>query len=204
MKQIASFLATALLCAVVVQAQEPPRGHRVGLIDMGHVFKNYKKFEALAADLRAQGEDLESQAKPKVDRLRQLQQQLASGNIEEGSPDFTRLENEMVALQTELQSEGRMLQRDFMRKEAQIYKTIYLEVETAVRQYADYYGYTLILRFQRNSVDSADDPQAIISGMNRQVIFHRATDDLTDPILQYLNDQWAQRQAAGPSGQPTR
>ena len=47
-----------------------------------------------------------------------------------------------------------------------------------------------------DEVGEADNPQAIIQSMNRQVVYYRGEDDLTDPILGYLNGKY------GKSGDP--
>ena len=85
---------------------------------------------------------------------------------------------------------------EFLRAEADIYKTVYLEVQDAVTMYAEHYNYTLIMRFNRAKVEDAENPQEIIQSMNRPVVYYNDQDDLTEPILQYLNNQYG-RTAAG-------
>jgi len=172
--------------------------HQVGLIDMAHVFKEYSKFKALSESLKAEVEASDSQAKGIVQSLQQMQAQLASGQLAEGSQQYTDLEQQLVTKATELEAFKKVKQREFVRKEADIYKTVYLEVQDAVAQYAKIYKYTLIMRFNREKVESAENPQEIIASMNRPVVFHQQKDDLTDPILKYLNDQY-NRTAARPA-----
>ncbi len=176
--------------------------HQVGLIDMAHIFKNYQKFTVLTESLQAEIKATDDQAKLMVERLQTQQQVLTSGNLAEGSPEFARAEAQLLEMQSSLQAFQRKAQREFLIKEADIYKTVYLEVETAVAQYATYYHYTLVLRFNRQSVDVAENPRDIISGMNRQVVYHRTDDDITDVILNFLNADWQSKQsrsAARPS-----
>lgn len=176
--------------------------HQVGLIDMAHVFKEYSKFKAMSDALRAEVEASDAQAKATVQELQQLQAQLTSGNLAEGSPDYAALEQRLVSKSAELETFRKMKQREFLRKEADIYKTVYLEVQDAVQKYARYYNYTLIMRFNRDRVENAENPQEIIQSMNRPVVYHRIEDDLTDPILNYLNDQYNKSAAgrAAPAG----
>ena len=191
------FLSLTVLALLVpsVSAQDVPP-HQIGLIDLAHVFKNYKKFTAMTEALQQEIAETDGDAKSMIEQIQQYQSQLTSGNLQEGSPDFVRIEGQMLQAQTNLETFRKVAQRDFLRKEADIYKTVYLEVEDAVRQYAQFYKYTLILRFNREQLGQAEDPRAIINGMNRQVVFFRNQDDLTDPILSYLNEQWQQRQTA--------
>jgi outer membrane protein len=181
--------------------------HKVGLIDMAHVFKEYGKFKALSDALKKEVEATDNEAKGKVELLQKLQAQLTSGQIAEGSADYSALEEQLVAKSTELEAFRKMKQREFLRKEADIYKTVYLEVQDAVQQYAEYFDYTLIMRFSRDKVEGAENPQEIIQSMNRPVVYHRNQFDVTDPILKYLNETYtksAARPAAPAGGQRTR
>lgn len=178
--------------------------HQIGLIDMAHVFKEYKKFKALSDALKAEVEAVDNDAKVKVEELQSLQAQLKSGTLAEGSPDFAAKEQQLVTKAAELETFRKQKQREFLRKEADIYKQVYLEVQDAVQQYAQYFNYTLIMRFSRDQVEGAENPQEIIQSMNRPVVYHRNKDDLTEPILKYLNDQYAKvaTRPAAPTGAP--
>jgi Skp family chaperone for outer membrane proteins len=165
--------------------------HQVGLIDMAHVFKEYNKFKTLSDALKAEVQDTDNQAKDMVQGLQAMQ----SGTLAEGSDQYVALEQQLVTKGTELETFRKMKQREFVRKEADIYKTVYLEVQDAVSQYAKIYKYTLIMRFNREKVEGAENPQEIIQSMNRPVVFHQAKDDITDPILKFLNERYTQTAA---------
>ena len=164
--------------------------HQVGLIDMAHVFKEYEKFKALSDALRAEVETSEGQAKAALQELQQLQAQLTGGTLKEGTPEYTAIEQKIVQGSTELETFRKVKQREFLRKEADVYRTVYLEVQSAVEKYARYYKYTLVMRFNRDDVESAENPQEILQSMNRPVVYHRGEDDLTDPILNFLNNEY--------------
>jgi outer membrane protein len=179
--------------------------HQVGLIDMSFVFKNYQKFNTMTASLQEEISQMDDQAKTMVERMKQMQGQLTGGTLKEGSPEFVETETALMNAKSELETFKRVAQRDFLRKEADIYKTIYLEVEDAVRRYAAYYHYTLVLRFNRQDVEEAENPRDVMNGMNRQVLYFRSQDDLTDPILDYLNSEWQKQSVSstGASGEKT-
>jgi len=182
--------------------------HQVGLIDMAHVFKNYEKFKTSTAALQEQIKAADEQAKKQIDSMKALQERMTQ--LQQGSPDYTKMEGELIAATTKLETFKKTSQLTFLRAEADIYKTVYLEVQNAVQQYAGVYKYTLIMRFNRNPVEDAENPQAIIQSMNRQVVYYRGEDDLTDPILNYLNDKYSKtsggaakpRTATAPAGGP--
>lgn len=225
MKKLIVCLASAALVAACVlgprigNSQERPRTaaastaaasgpaaadmpHQVGLIDMSYVFKEYAKFKTMSDALRSEVEATDNEAKQMIADAQKLQAQLASGTISEGSPDYTALEQQLVEKATALETFKKMKQREFLRKEADIYKAVYLEVQDAVKLYAEYHKFTLIMRFNRGTVADADNPREIIDSMNRPVVFNRSQDDISEPILTYLNGQYKKTAArpATPAG----
>lgn len=191
-----------------VQAQNQPAAgpeipHRVGLIDMAYVFNEYEKFTALKQELQTAIESSDAQARAMIEQLQVIQQQLTSGQLAENSPEYARLEADFLRQQTDLETYRKVQQREFLKREAEIYKTVYLDVEHAVGMFAQHYQYTLIMRFNRAEVTSAANPQEIIQSLNRQVVYYRPGDDITDDILGYLNAEY-RRQAGAPAagGQP--
>ena len=89
-------------------------------------------------------------------------------------------------------------QRELVRKEAQIYKTIYLEVSDAVEKYATHFNFTLVLRFSSDDVGGSDNAEDVMRGLNKQVVYFRPSEDITNPICEFLNRRY-QRTAAAPA-----
>ena len=174
--------------------------HQVGLIDMAHVFKNYDKFKSMTEDMQADAKKAQDDATAMVEQMKTIQGKMQG--LQEGSVDYAKQEEQILTLQSKLETFRKVQQREFLRKEAEIYKTVYMEVQEAVQKYAKYYKYTLVLRFNRQSVDAAENPQEIITSMNRQVVHYREQDDLTDPILNFLNDEY--KKASGGAEAPAR
>jgi Skp family chaperone for outer membrane proteins len=186
------------------QAAAKPLAHQVGLIDMAFVFKNYDKFKRQTEALQAEIKVKDDQAKTKVETMKTLKEKLDSGSLQTGSPEYLKVEGELIALNTGLETFRKQAQLEFLRREADIYKSVYSEVQKAVTKYADFHKYTLIMRFNRDGLDKADNPQEIIQSMNRQVVYFRGEDDCTDVILQYLNDQYAKSSETASPGAGTR
>ena len=211
-KLIVSLAAVALVAGTLVYSrtgsgQDPAAAaagpaHQVGLIDMAEVFKKYEKFTTLSEALKKEVEASDAEAKNRVETLQAMQGKLTGGTLVEGSPEYTALEQQLVEGSAQLDSFRKLKQRDFLKKEAEIYKTVYLEVQDMVRRYAQYYKYTVIMRFNRAKVEDAENPQEIINSMNRPVVYYHDQDDITDPILSSLNQQYNKtaRPAAAPAG----
>lgn len=172
--------------------------HKVGLIDMAHVFKNYEKFSALREELKAEIQQSDAKAKAMAEQIQAVQKEMQ--DFKQGSPEYLAREKQLAQKASDFEAFRKVAQRDFLRKESRIYHTIYMEVTDTVKKYASIYNYTLIIRFNRENLDT-DDPKKLIQGMNRQVVFHRADDDITLSVLDYLNRNY--KNQSGSATRPT-
>ena len=162
--------------------------HKIGLIDMAHIFKEYDKFKDLREELKAEISQSDARARQMAQQLKALQSELKMRKP--GSPQYIELDRQLVKRATEFEAFRKVAQRDFLRKESQIYKRIYLEVSDTAKLYANWNKFTLIMRFTRESLETTADPRKVIEGMNRQVVFFRPADDITEPVLKYLNEKY--------------
>lgn len=188
--------------ATYAQAEKAQMAHKVGLIDMAHLFKEYKRFSDEREVLKGEIAKTDEKAKAMGAQIQTLAKQLKSGNIAQDSPDYQRIETQMLKLKSDFDIFRQQAQREFLKKESEIYKEIYVEVSAAVEQYAKFYKYTLVLRFSRNSVNDSTDPRELIQNMNNLVIYHREEFDITDRVLTFLNQRY-EAQAKKTSGTST-
>ncbi|MEO1995698.1 MAG: OmpH family outer membrane protein [Planctomycetaceae bacterium] len=177
---------------------QAPLPHKVGLIDMAHVFQNYRKFEVLREDLKGQIGQSDKQAKQMAASMKSLQEEMKE--LKSGSPANIQVEKKLLKAKSEFDAFSQGARRDLMRKESQIYKTVYLEVADAVQKYAAYYNYTLIIRFNRQALDEKATPPEVVQRMNKQVVYFRPNDDITESVLKYLNDKYQKSAGAAPAG----
>jgi outer membrane protein len=180
---------------------ESAQPHMVGLIDMAHVFKNYKKFESLRDELKVKITASEEHAKQMATSIKQLQEEMKS--LKETSSDYTEKESQLASATADFEAFRRATQREILKEESAIYHIVYMEVADAVRRYSNHYGYTLVLRFNREDLNP-DDPQGLIQGMNRQVVFYRLEDDMTESVLDHLNKKWDASQQKSEAAAPRR
>lgn len=203
-KNIATTAAVAVLSVASIlhpafgqEAAEKAIPHKVGVIDMAYLFKNYKKFDTLREDLKTEIQSSDQDAKRRAEQVKSLQEQMK--NYKEGTPEFIELEKQLAGGVAEFETFRKVAQRDFLRKESQLYKQVYLEVLDAVKAYAEYYNYTLIVRFNREDLADVENPQQVLERMNQQVVFHRPADDVTDKVLRYLNAQYEKSASRTPA-----
>ncbi|MDG1897618.1 MAG: OmpH family outer membrane protein [Fuerstiella sp.] len=193
MKQlILTLLAVAVTATPgVVQAQSsvPTKGHRVGLIDMAHVFQHYKKFEELRSGLQAEIEKSDAEAKVMVERLQKMQVEIKK--FDAGSPEYEQREKQLLDLKGEFDAFRAATQRRLARKESETFKVIYTDVTKAVKLYAEYAHFDHVMRFNRKGIDEITDPQQAVQTMNKTFIYTTSENDITDVVLQYLNKPYA-------------
>lgn len=184
------------------QAPAQPGGngaaHRVGLIDMAVVFKEYPKFETLRNDLKAEVEGKEKEAKGMFEQIQEAQKLLKSGTLKAGSPEYLEKERELTHLTADFEAHRKQTQMELARKEAVIYHTINLEVNDMTRRVAKHLGYTLVMRFSREDLNGAD-PQKVAQGLSRQILYYQKEDDITDFVVKYLAKQYQQDAQKAPA-----
>lgn len=172
-------------------AQPPAENvpHRVGVVDMGHIFKNYKRLTDMMNSLKTEVTKTDQQAQAMVAAMQQKKEQLKQ--LKQGTPAYTTLESQLLQDKNAFDTFRQVAQLDFARKEVQIYREVYLEVTQAVEKYAAYYKYTLVIRFSRDEVSDTDNPKEVVNRIaSQQIIYHRAEDDITGSILDYLNRKY--------------
>jgi outer membrane protein len=173
-----------------VQNQRKEIPHKVGLIDMAEIFKKYKKFEAMRESLKLDIKKSGEVSTKMLDELKLLNEKMKSKNFTSDSPEKKKWRKDLILLTTQYQAYKKTEQAEFLDQESKIYKIIYLEVTDAVREYAKYYDYTLILRYNKLGVREARNPQDVLSRMNRLVVYVRPGEDITEPVLRYLNQKF--------------
>jgi len=187
-------VAGAPQSAKAVGAADGP--HRIGLIDMARVFKNYKKFDSLREELKGDLTKSEERFKQMADIIRKENEELKV--LKQGTDEYAQKEKSILGHTTQAETFRKTQQRDLIRREAQIYKQIYLEVQDAVQKYASHFNYTLILRFSSDELEPVENPEEVMRGLNKQVVYYRPSEDITNAIVNYLNQKY-QRTAAAPA-----
>lgn len=191
------FVAIALVGVSLISSQAFSQAggaapaNKIGLIDMEEVFKNYEKFNALQNDLKADMESSKVALEQKFKQLQVTEKQLKDSTFKKDSPQYVELESRFTQQRAAFEAEVKNKDRQFQRRQADIYKTIYGEVQDIVEVFAKQRGYALIMRFRR-SKPSDDDPRSIAMDLNSSVVYHRDGDDITDTITSALNRHFNQ------------
>ena len=197
-------VATILLAAqpattLAQDANSASAPHKVALIDISKVLKNYKKVDALRTEIKAEIAKSEPRRSSLVKQIEMLSKRLKSGSIEPGSAKAADLEQQGDKLKAELVVFNKNERKRILRREAQLLKTIHGEIKGVVKRAAEAWGYTLVMRFN-SSATEATTPNSVVGELQRQVVYFRAEDDITKPVIEYLNKQFLKQSPAPRTG----
>ncbi|MEZ6062757.1 MAG: OmpH family outer membrane protein [Planctomycetaceae bacterium] len=200
-KLILSLLAITLLASTSdVFAQDAGRSS-IGLIDMAHVFQNYKKFEDLRAGLQAEIEKADAELQQKAEVMKQMQEELK--RFEQGSAEYERGEKALLEAKGDIQAFQAATQRKLARRESEMFKVIYSDVTQAVTLGAQHMKFTVVMRFNRKEIDDSTSPAEAVQTMNKTILYFQPENDMTDSVLKYLNNRYeASSDASRPPVQP--
>ena len=197
---VATILLAAQPATILAQdANSASAPHKIALIDISKVLKNYKKVDALRADIKAEIAKSEPHRTSIGKKLETLKKRLGSGSLEPGSAKAAELEQQADSLKAELVVFNKNERKRILRREAQLLKTIHGEIKGVVKRAADAWGYTLVLRFNSSSTE-ATTPNSVVGELQRQVVYHRAEDDITKPVIEFLNKQFLKQSPAPRTG----
>jgi Skp family chaperone for outer membrane proteins len=197
---VATILLAAQPATILAQdANSASAPHKIALIDISKVLKNYKKVDALRAEIKAEIAKSEPHRTSIGKKLETLKKRLGSGSLEPGSAKAAELEQQADSLKAELVVFNKNERKRILRREAQLLKTIHGEIKGVVKRAADAWGYTLVLRFNSSSTE-ATTPNSVVGELQRQVVYHRAEDDITKPVIEFLNKQFLKQSPAPRTG----
>ena len=197
---VATILLAAQPATILAQdANSASAPHKIALIDISKVLKNYKKVDALRTEIKAEIAKSEPHRTSIGKKLETLKKRLGSGSLEPGSAKAAELEQQADSLKAELVVFNKNERKRILRREAQLLKTIPGEIKGVVKRAADAWGYTLVLRFNSSSTE-ATTPNSVVGELQRQVVYHRAEDDITKPVIEFLNKQFLKQSPAPRTG----
>ena len=178
--QIANMLALVLFVADTADAAEPLA---VGLVNVDRILKDYKPLNDKLDPLKAEAKDLDGKVQVRQAELETVANQ--ARQTQPGSPEFQRLQIQLVKLQTELQQFVAKGRHDLQQKEATVYLAFFRQLDTEVGKYAKANGLKLVLRQYETSFEDGQSLQDVAKSLNRTILYEEGL-DITDAILKAL------------------
>jgi outer membrane protein len=171
---------------------------RVGLIDMAKVFEGYTRFKVMREELAAEIEKSDAEARVMVEKMQAMQKEAQENGFQPGSPEYEAAEKRLLEAKGEFEAFRAATQRKLARRESEMFKTIYADTTGMIKKYAEWAEYTVVIRFDSKDIQDDTPPAEAVQRMNKQVVYHRAENDITDTVLQSLNKQYESSQGGTP------
>jgi Skp family chaperone for outer membrane proteins len=203
---LTSLLAADALAQVPVQpqAQSPVPVHpvarpagagNIALLDVNYIFEKHVRFKGMMDDMKQDVERAENDVKTEKDAIKKLMDNLERFK---NTVDYKRMEEEIAKRQSDLQVKVALQRKEFLQREANIYRVIYQEVWEEVQYYCAANGVDVVLRFNGDRVDP-EKPDSVLAYINRPVVWYAENRDITPIILNRLNERYKAPAARGPA-----
>lgn len=190
--QVAAAVAALMTIALVsspAQAQNPAganaQKYGVAVIDINYIFKNHASFKASMDAMKTDFQAVEAEVKGKQQQIVKAQEQKKS--YQPGSAEFKQLDEQLVKMQAALQVDVTQKRKGLVEREAKIYYDTYVQVDQAIKYYAERQGIGLVLRFNGENADP-NNRESILRSINKAVHFQNKV-DITPDVLALLNRQ---------------
>lgn len=177
-----------------------PRASRIAFVDLGEVFRQYKKTEDMSQDVKTAMKEGNARIEQMVGQGREMEKPLRDGTLDKETPAFAEREKKVVQLATNVSAFKAVKEKELKQQEVKVLVSVYQDVTEAVRQFAEQNGYTLVLKVDREA-QAAKSYKTVQQTMNQSVIRHDSRDDITDAVVAYLNKQY--ESAGGAPASPT-
>lgn len=173
------------------------------LIDVGAIFKKHELFKRQMADLNADMQRAEAEMKQQADALRAFKEK--TSEYKAGTPEYRDAEAQLAEKSANLNVRFQLQKKDFAKAEAKIYFRVYQEIHAEVDAYARATGVAAVLKFSSEQAD-IENPESVLRELNKPVIWYAQNVDITQLILDSLNQRATQRgdTRQGPVGLPPR
>lgn len=155
----------------------------VAVVDINYIFKNHQKFLAAMEGMKTDFQAVENEVKGKQQQIVKAQEQRQT--FTPGSEEFKQIDDQIVRMNAALQVEVTQKRKELVEREAKVYYDTYVEVDNAVKLYAEHKGIGLVLRFNGEQADP-NNRESILRSINKAVHYQNSI-DITPDLLAYLN-----------------
>ena len=176
-----------LILPALAQTQSPVRassGANIALVDITYIFKNHGRFKAQMEEMKTDVERAEAAVKQEREAITKLAEQLQE--FRKGTVEYKQMEEQLAKRQADLSVQVTLTKNKFLQREAEVYYGVYQEITQVTDYYAKQHGIDMVLRFNGDQAD-VQQPQSVLSFINKPVVWYQSNLDITPAILQELN-----------------
>jgi Skp family chaperone for outer membrane proteins len=162
----------------------PPVAPIIGTIDIEAVFKNYDK-------TKVSKKEIESKVMARKAELMKIMQDAQQETemlqkLTPGTADYRTRENRVTELKAKYEASRELAQRELSGTEAEMFASMYKEVQAMVAKVAQWRGMTYIVKISNRPV-SGNDPDSVMAAMNNLMVYADPRNDITNHVVHNLN-----------------
>jgi|TARA_B100001964_G_scaffold175337_1_gene193100 Skp family chaperone for outer membrane proteins len=170
---------------------------KIGVVNLKHCFDKdrYERIQALDVELQALAAEYAKGVEATRKKIENIRMQLEGLTPELKS--YWDKANELKQAEAELEFKRKYGKQQYLGRLVGLQVEVYTEITRIVEIYAKEKGYDLILRVDEPNLDKEKDLNSISQRISSRVIlYHSATVDVTDAIVDLLNQEYLKKKAA--------
>lgn len=190
----ATVLASLLVVSPLAFAQAPAGAaattasanaarYGIAVVDVSYIFKNHQRFNAMMEQMKGDVEAAESALRAERQEIAKAEE--AIKQFQPGSPDYKRRDEQVTEDKADFNLKATKQRKDFLERESKIYYQAYLEVNDAVKYYAQRTNLGIVLRFNGDPTDP-NVREDVLRAINKPVVYQNGI-DITPDILRLVN-----------------
>lgn len=177
-------VALVLACGTIAVAQ------KVAVVDVIKIFNNCKKSKSLSKNLDAQRVVMEKEANTREKKITNTILR-RDDQFKKGSPEFLRMTQEALKLQFDLKSYNAYSTQYLLIQHKIHTEQIYGEILEEIAKHATQHGFQLILALDNIKLKGSKNFREVAERIvQKKVLFHAKSIDLTATILRKVNDRY--------------
>lgn len=175
---------------------------KIGVLDIIRAFDAYKKSDDLENELMEEVKSFSVRIEEEKKELENLDGEIAMLSLE--SERRVELVSKRAALAQKYQAVGQEMQRVWLAKQSNMLVGLYDDMVSAVKEYAEAEGYTLVLKSDAKDVRGGTPDEVQLRIAVRPVLYYSSMHDITDDIIGVLNTKYEEeKKAAAEQAIPT-
>lgn len=162
---------------------------KIAIIDLERVFLESHQFQQLREELK----ELQASKQQKMEQLQQqkkaLVQDVQEQQLGPDSEEYLSKEEEVIRIDNSAKTFAAVAKQQLGRRQAEVTAEMYGVVQKALDKFAEANGYAFVLNAHQLS-EGSENPQELQRTMFQTVSWHRGREDITDSMIQYLNQRY--------------
>jgi Skp family chaperone for outer membrane proteins len=155
----------------------------VALVDINYIFKQNEAFKKEMDKLKSEADEMDKKMRESQAVLAMSQNDLK--NLTPGSSEYSEMEAKIARLKTDVTLETQTKRREFLMREANIYRQTYGDIKGEIAKYAGEHQFDMVLRFSGDPVDS-NNPQSVLADINKPVVYYDQELDITPYVIKSI------------------